>query len=163
MDFITTCDSPIGRLILASDGQALTGLWMEGQKYFPVLENARMREDVPVFLAARSWLDAYFAGEQPPITFPLNPQGSPFRQRVWQILQTIPYGQTATYGAIAKQLAAQSGTRVSPQAVGGAVGHNPISILIPCHRVVGTDGSLTGYAGGIGRKEFLLSLENKCK
>lgn len=152
-------ESPVGPLRLASDGQAVTGLWMEGQKYFAAtLEGAVKEESLPIFDAARTWLDAYFAGRVPPAPPPLSPQGSPFRQAVWRLLLEIPYGQTTTYGALAQTLR-DRGVRAAAQAVGGAVGHNPISILIPCHRVVGADGSLTGYAGGVNVKWRLLNLE----
>lgn len=153
----TTCPSPVGRLTLASDGENLVGLWLEGQKYFgqPLLPGACVQDGgLAVFRAARQWLDAYFAGEQPcPGALPLRPAGSAFRQQVWALLCRIPYGATTTYGALAARLAAQMGRpSMSSQAVGGAVGHNPISIIIPCHRVVGSHGSLTGYAGGLAAK-----------
>ena len=160
----TTCPSPVGRLTLASDGENLVGLWLEGQKYFgqPLLPGACVQDGgLAVFRAARQWLDAYFAGEQPcPGALPLRPAGSAFRQQVWALLCRIPYGATTTYGALAARLAAQMGRpSMSSQAVGGAVGHNPISIIIPCHRVVGSHGSLTGYAGGIAAKAWLLEHE----
>ena len=153
----TECPSPIGLLTLASDGENLTGLWMENQKFFGagLPDDAISKDDLPVFSATRSWLDAYFAGECPSVAnIPLAPAGSPFRKQVWQILMEIPYGHTITYGDIAGKL----GTGCA-QAVGGAVGHNPISILIPCHRVLGASGNLTGYAGGTDPKRFLLTLE----
>ena len=149
--------SPLGTLTLASDGENLTGLWMAGQKYFAagIPTNLPVCDDLPVFSKARDWLDRYFSGERPlPGELPLAPQGSAFRQSVWRILCEIPYGQTVTYGEIAKSLGVRSA-----QAVGGAVGHNPISIIIPCHRVLGGDGSLTGYAGGVERKIWLLRHE----
>ena len=149
--------SPLGTLTLASDGENLTGLWMAGQKYFAagIPTNLPVCDDLPVFLQARDWLDRYFSGERPlPGELPLAPQGSAFRQSVWRILCEIPYGQTVTYGEIAKRLGVRSA-----QAVGGAVGHNPVSIIIPCHRVLGGDGSLTGYAGGVERKIWLLAHE----
>lgn len=160
----TTCPSPVGRLTLASDGENLVGLWLEGQKYFgqPLLPGACVQDGgLAVFRAARQWLDAYFAGEQPcPGALPLRPAGSAFRQQVWALLCRIPYGATTTYGALAARLAAQMGRpSMSSQAVGGAVGHNPISIIIPCHRVVGSHGSLTGYAGGLAAKARLLAHE----
>lgn len=157
----TSCyESPVGRLLLAERDGKLIGLWIEGQKYFPSLEEAVTAES-PVLAQAKDWLNRYFAGECPEISqLPLAPEGSPFRQAVWQILTEIPYGETITYGQIAGKMAARMGNAtMSAQAVGGAVGHNPISIIIPCHRVVGTGGSLTGYAGGIERKAFLLALE----
>ena len=149
--------SPLGALTLASDGENLTGLWIAGQKYFAagIPTNLPARDDLPVFMQARDWLDRYFAGERPAANeLPLAPQGSAFRQGVWRILCEIPYGQTVTYGEIAKRLGVRSA-----QAVGGAVGHNPISIIIPCHRVLGSDGSLTGYAGGAQKKIWLLAHE----
>ena len=159
----TTCPSPMGKLTLASDGTCLTGLWLEGQRYFDAaLEaNSQPREDLAVFCAARAWLDRYFAGQQPAICqLPLAPQGSAFRQTVWRLLCQIPYGEVTSYGALAKQAAEVLGRPAGcAQAVGGAVGHNPISIIIPCHRVIGADGSLTGYAGGIEKKAWLLAHE----
>lgn len=154
-------DSPIGMLTLASDGINLTGLWMAGQKYYgQTLDKKAVRRRVPVFDPAISWLDDYFAGKAPALTLPLAPEGGSFRQRVWKVLLEIPYGKVTTYGEIARQLNA-SGTEhaTSARAVGGAVGHNPISIIIPCHRVVGSDGSLTGFAGGMEKKKWLLRLE----
>uniref|UniRef100_UPI003FEDF9CC methylated-DNA--[protein]-cysteine S-methyltransferase n=1 Tax=Dysosmobacter welbionis TaxID=2093857 RepID=UPI003FEDF9CC len=151
--------SPVGMLTLSSDGTALTGLWLDGQKYFGAgLPNAVKENDLPVFEQASAWLDAYFAKAPLPALPPLAPQGSPFRQAVWRLLLEIPYGTVTTYGALARTLRDQ-GISAAAQAVGGAVGHNPISILIPCHRVVGSDGSLTGYAGGVANKQFLLELE----
>lgn len=159
----TTYSSPVGRLTLASDGEALSGLWLEGQKYFGASVPGAMRErdDLPVFRSARDWLDRYFAGQRPdPSELPLRPAGSTFRQEVWKLLLRIPYGQVTTYGELARQMAVARGREsMSSQAVGGAVGHNPISILIPCHRVVGANGSLTGYAGGLDKKIKLLALE----
>ena len=139
---------------------ALAGLWLEGQKYFAATldEAAVERDDLPVFRQAAAWLDAYFAKQPLPDLPPLAPKGSDFRQVVWRLLLEIPYGQVTTYGALA-QILRDRGISAAAQAVGGAVGHNPISILIPCHRVVGADGSLTGYAGGVEKKRFLLALE----
>ena len=152
--------SPLGAITLAGDGKALTGLWFDGQKYFgSTLPVETKQGDCPVFAQAKRWLDSYFAGEKPDFTPPLHWAATPFRRAVWEILLTVPYGCTTTYGQIAAQLADRMGKPQSAQAVGGAVGHNPISILIPCHRVVGTDGSLTGYAGGVEKKRFLLALE----
>lgn len=155
MTYWRKLESPLGPLSLASDGEAITGLWLEGQKYFAAgLEaEAAERPDLPVFRQTEAWLDAYFEKRDLPPLPPLAPRGSGFRKRVWKALLEIPYGQTYTYGELAERL------RSSPRAVGGAVGHNPISVLIPCHRVVGTDGSLTGYAGGVEKKRFLLELE----
>lgn len=159
----TTFPSPLGALTLASDGQALTGLWLAGQKYFGngLPGTPIDRPDLPVFDAVRAWLDRYFAGTRPaPGELPLRPAGSPFRTQVWRLLCQIPYGQVTTYGTLARAVAAELGRpSMSSQAVGGAVGHNPISIIIPCHRVVGTSGSLTGYAGGIAAKVWLLEHE----
>lgn len=164
MYYTTTYSSPICELTLASDGTNLIGLWMDGQKYFQdTLGAARIltQDKIPILINAKNWLDRYFAGQEPPISdLPLAPIGTEFRQRVWNILCQIPYGSYITYGDIAKQLAAQDGkAKMSAQAVGGAVGHNPISLIIPCHRVVGASGSLTGYAGGIDRKISLLKHE----
>ena len=159
--FLTDYESPLGPLVLASDGERLTGLWMQDQKYFGSTlpeEKALQWTEAPVFAQARRWLDLYFAGKKPDFTPPLAPAGSPFRQAVWRLLLEIPYGTVTTYGALARTLRGQ-GISAAAQAVGGAVGHNPISILIPCHRVVGSDGSLTGYAGGVANKQFLLELE----
>ena len=156
--------SPIGKITLASDGSNLIGLWNEGQKYHgnTILKEMVNREDLSVFIAAKKWLDRYFAGEKPAVSeLPLAPIGGEFRRTVWKILCEIPYGQVVTYGDIAKNVAAKMNkTSMSAQAVGGAVGHNPISIIIPCHRVIGANGSLTGYAGGISMKIKLLEHEN---
>ena len=160
MMYVKEIDSPVGPLTLASDGAALTGLWIAGQKYYAsTLPKEVKREDCPVFRLAEQWLADYFAGKTPRVQVALAPEGSQFRQSVWNILRSIPMGATMTYGQIAKQLEAQTGKTVSAQAVGGAVGHNPISILIPCHRVLGSDGSLTGYAAGVAVKRQLLQLE----
>ena len=163
MYYSTTCPSPVGVITLASDGEKLAGLWLEGQKYFGSTIRGEMteRNEIPVFAVAKEWLDRYFAGEKPAASeLPLRPMGSAFRQDVWQVLRGIPYGTVTTYGEIAKRIAAKNNREsMSGQAVGGAVGHNPISIIIPCHRVVGTSGSLTGYAGGIGKKIQLLERE----
>jgi len=161
MTYIHKMNSPISKITIASDGQSITGLWLEGQKYYAAtLGDDTEEKDLPIFNQTEEWLNIYFKGENPGFTLPLAPEGSEFRQTVWQILLEIPYGAIITYGDIAKALAAnQSGKGVSAQAVGGAVGHNPISIIIPCHRVVGSSGSLTGYAGGIDKKISLLKLE----
>lgn len=155
--------SPLGGILLASDEQGLTGLWFDGQKYFDfarTLSADHREQETPALACAKRWLDLYFSGQEPDFSPPLHPIGSPFQNEVWELLLQIPYGQTTTYGALAKQLAAKRGlSRMSAQAVGGAVGHNEISIIIPCHRVVGTNGSLTGYAGGIDKKVKLLTLE----
>ena len=153
--------SPVGEILLAADDAGLTGLWFEGSKYFAAeLPKAHIEQDTPVLLETIQWLDVYFAGKEPDFTPPLHLIGSDFRLAVWNILLSIPYGRTMTYGQIAKQLAKNTGIdKMSAQAVGGAVGHNPISIIVPCHRVVGTNGSLTGYAGGLDKKIALLKLE----
>lgn len=160
---VYTCryQSPMGDILLAADEIGLTGLWFEGQKYFAnTLSDEYISQETSILSEAKRWLDVYFSGEEPNFTPPLHPIGSPFRQAVWQILLQIPYGQTTTYGEIARQLAEKHGiAHMSAQAVGGAVGHNEVSIIIPCHRVVGTNGSLTGYAGGIDKKIRLLELE----
>lgn len=152
--------SPLGGMTLVSDGTALVGLYFDGQKYFAEgLDAKRTQKNLPIFKEARRWLDVYFSGRKPDFTPPTAPAGTAFQQSVWEILRTIPYGETTTYGAIARRIEQNTGCRMSAQAVGGAVGRNPISILIPCHRVVGTNGSLTGYAGGIDKKERLLRWE----
>lgn len=153
--------SPLGNMLLAADAIGLTGAWFEGQKYFAAgLADDYTETNTPILSAAKKWLDIYFSGEQPDFTPPLHPSGTTFQQKVWQILLQIPYGQTITYSDIATRLAEQKNlARMSAQAVGGAVGHNKISIIIPCHRVVGKSGSLTGYAGGINKKIRLLELE----
>ena len=152
--------SPLGPMVLASDGRALTGAWFAGQKYFPAAPMER-RDDIPALADARRWLDSYFAGGTPdPRSLPLAPAGSPFRQLVWELLLDIPYGEVTTYGALAGEAARRMGRyAMSAQAVGGAVGHNPISVIIPCHRVVGADGRLVGYAAGISAKSWLLQHE----
>ena len=161
MQYITYYDSPIGRLLLAADDQGLTGLWIEGQKYYAYyLDPVHEKRDCPAFAKAREWLDEYFAGKEPAFTPPIHMVGTDFQNEVWEILLEIPYGKTMTYGQIAERIAERRGLpRMSAQAVGGAVGHNEISIIIPCHRVVGSNGSLTGYAGGIDKKIRLLELE----
>ena len=153
--------SPLGKIIFASDGISITGLWFDGQKYFDVsILNKSEKINLPVFEETKQWLDIYFGGRAPDFTPKLNPEGTLFRKSVWDILLTIPFGKTMTYGEIADKIAAQTGIRkMSAQAVGSAVGHNPISIIIPCHRVIGSDGNLTGYAGGIDIKAFLLKME----
>lgn len=155
---ICTMSSPLGTITLASDGEFLTGLWLEGQRHF-VCPSATDAE-LPIFVETKRWLSDYFQGKNPGPTPPLAPKGTPFQMEVWEILREIPYGQVTTYGHIAKTIALRRGGKMSAQAVGQAVGSNPISILIPCHRVVGSNGKLTGYAGGIDLKIFLLNLEN---
>ena len=174
---ITHYDSPLGNITIASDGKALIGLWFDGQKHFAdTIAGMPCKEgpQLPVFADTRRWLDLYFAGERPDFTPRIAPKGTPFRQTVWKILLTIPYGKTMSYGEIAQrvvetmctsslqdtQTSSLRVTRMSAQAVGGAVGHNPISLIIPCHRVIGANGSLTGYAGGLDRKMKLLRMED---
>lgn len=159
--YVSYYQSPMGRILLAADETGLTGLWFEGQKYFASrLDKEHEERELPVFERTRQWLDLYFAGKEPDFSVPLHFTGTAFQNEVWEILSSIPYGQTMTYGEIARQIAAKRGpARMSAQAVGGAVGHNEISIIVPCHRVVGTSGSLTGYAGGIDKKVKLLTLE----
>ena len=153
--------SPLGEILLASDEDGLTGLWFRGGKYCALgLDPEHEERETPVLTQTKRWLDIYFSGREPDFMPPLHMTGSPFRRSVWEILRQIPYGQTMTYGEIAKRLAESQGlSRMSAQAVGGAVGHNPISILVPCHRVVGGNGSLTGYAGGLEKKVRLLTGE----
>lgn len=162
MLYSTRYDSPLGTISMAADGQRLVGIWIEGQKYFAATVRADIpqKDDLPLFVQAKEWLDAYFSGKKPAISLlPLAPSGSDFRKSVWDMLCEIPYGEVTTYGEIARKLTTRANKSMSAQAVGGAVGHNPISIIIPCHRVVGTNGSLTGYAGGIDKKIALLRLE----
>ena len=161
MIFIQHYDSPLGAILLAADETGLTGLWFDGQKYFARdLPAERVEQNTPALSEVKRWLDIYFTGKDPGFLPPLHLKGSAFRKNVWELLLEIPYGQTGTYGSIAQKLCQKLGVNnMSPQAVGGAVGHNPISLLIPCHRVVGADGSLTGYAGGMERKQKLLELE----
>ena len=153
--------SPLGIIVLESDGEALTGLWFDGQRY----AGTALRETVadaalPVFEETAAWLDVYFGGRAPDFTPSLRLDGTPFQQGVWKILRAIPYGQTVSYGEIALRIARQTGReKMSAQAVGGAVGRNPVSLIVPCHRVIGADGRLTGYAGGVDRKAWLLRLE----
>ena len=142
-------------MLIVSDGEAICGVWFYGQKHFPSFENLTENDDLAIFREVKDWFDDYFDGLNPEIDFKLKPQGSEFRRKVWRILSEIPYGETLTYGEIASRLS----PTMSAQAVGGAVGHNPLAILIPCHRVIGADGKLTGYAGGIDRKIKLLELE----
>lgn len=146
---------------MASDGENLIGLWIDGQKYFAEdVVKCAAEKSLPIFDLTKKWLDEYFAGEAPDFTPPIAfGEFSDFRKRVWKILLKIPYGKTATYGEIAKRIEAETNKRVSAQAVGGAVGHNPISIIVPCHRVIGCNGDLTGYAGGLDKKVKLLRIE----
>lgn len=156
MYYSTDYASPIGDMIIASDGEAICGVWFYGQKHFPSLQNFKKNDDLAIFKDVKEWFDDYFNGLNPQMDFKLKPDGTEFRLKVWKILLEIPYGETLTYGEIAQMIS----PAMSAQAVGGAVGHNPISILIPCHRVLGADGKLTGYAGGIDKKIELLKIEN---
>lgn len=167
MYYFTQHSSPVGLLTLASTEVALVGIWLEGQKHFgdAVIKKAVRCDDFPILVKTRDWIDRYFAGKKPDITeIPLAPEGSEFGQRIWKLLCDIPYGETTTYGELAKKVAVQMGKKsMSAQAVGGAVGRNPISIIIPCHRVLGADSSMTGYAGGIDKKLKLLEVERLTK
>jgi methylated-DNA-[protein]-cysteine S-methyltransferase len=163
MEYAHYYNSPLGKILLASDGHALTGLWFEGQKYFAAkLDPDHEEKKLPVFARTAEWLAMYFDGENPAFMPPLTLKGTPFQKEVWEILLEIPFGQTTTYAEIAAEIARRRGlASMSAQAVGSAVAHNPISLIIPCHRVVGSDGSLTGYAGGIEKKEWLLAMERQ--
>ncbi len=165
MQYTSKYESPLGNIILAADEIGLTGLWFEGQKYFALyLDKENEEKELPIFEQTKSWLAIYFSGAEPDFKLPLHFTGSEFQNEVWKILYQIPYGQTTTYGDIAKRLAKKKGiARMSAQAVGGAVARNGISIIVPCHRVVGSNGSLTGYAGGIDKKEALLKMEKGSK
>lgn len=161
MTYIYHYHSPLGGITVSSNGREITGLWFDGQKYFgDTLTKNYEEKDLPIFEETKEWLDIYFSGKAPDFTPPLKMDTTPFRKAVWEIMLTIPFGQTMTYGEIADRIAKQKGlAKMSAQAVGGAVGHNSISLIIPCHRVVGTNGSLTGYAGGIEKKVQLLTME----
>src|SRR5574344_909719 len=163
MQYTYKYQSPLGDMILASDGEALIGVWfVDKQRYYgDTMSGERTEKELPIFSLTREWLDSYFRGAAPTFSPSIRFIGSPFRVAVWKILQQIPYGEVITYNDIAKEIARQRGiAKMSAQAVGGAVGHNPVGIIVPCHRVVGTDGSLTGYGGGIDRKVKLLTLEH---
>lgn len=161
MNYISHYKSPIGKILLAADETGITGLWFEDQKYFAAgLDKGYEEKEIEVFKTAKRWLDIYFSEKEPGFSVPLHFIGTDFQKEVWEILCKIPYSHTTTYKDIANQIAARRGAEhMSAQAVGGAVGHNKISIIVPCHRVVGTNGSLTGYAGGLAKKEKLLILE----
>ncbi len=161
MQYISYYNSPLGKIVLAADEVGLTGLWFEGQKYFALyLDKDHEEKELPVLADAKRWLDIYFSGHEPDFKLPLHFIGTPFQNEIWEILYSIPYGKTMTYGEIAKILADRRGIKqMSAQAVGGAVGRNEISIIVPCHRVVGANGNLTGYAGGLDKKIALLKLE----
>ena len=154
-------DSPLGGITLSSNGTELTGLWFDGQKYFgDTLPKEYEEKPLPIFEQSVHWLDIYFSGQKPDFLPKLHLIGTDFQREVWDILLEIPYGQTVTYGEIARKIADKRGLKtMSAQAVGGAVGHNRVSVIVPCHRVIGSDGSLTGYAGGIERKIRLLDIE----
>ena len=158
MYYSTNYESPLGEMLIVSDGEAICGVWFYGQKHFKstVIGKTIHDDDLSIFKKAKQWFEDYFNGKNPQINFQLKPEGSKFRQKVWKILSEIPYGETLTYGEIASQIS----PNMSAQAVGGAVGHNPISILIPCHRVLGSDRKLTGYAAGLDKKIELLKIEN---
>ncbi len=161
MEYTHHYDSPLGGIMMASDGEALTGLWFDGQKYFAdTLSEEHTAKNLPIFERTSHWLDIYFSGTAPDFIPPLNMKATPFRKAVWEILLSIPFGHTMTYGEIAGRIAKQKGlSSMSAQAVGGAVGHNSISLIIPCHRVIGSNGNLTGYAGGLEKKRRLLAME----
>ncbi|MBO5071420.1 MAG: methylated-DNA--[protein]-cysteine S-methyltransferase [Eubacterium sp.] len=161
MTYIYHYQSPLGGITTSINGNEIMGLWFDGQKYFgDTLTKNYEEKDLPIFEETKEWLDIYFSGKAPDFTPPLKMDTTPFRKAVWEIMLTIPFGQTMTYGEIADRIAKQKGlAKMSAQAVGGAVGHNSISLIIPCHRVVGTNGSLTGYAGGIEKKVQLLTME----
>lgn len=184
MQYMSYYESPLGLILLTADEVGLTGLHLEGQRHYAkilprdLLKDCRAQTaggvdlgtvedaetELPVFAAAKHWLDQYFYGQEPKIEVPIHLVGTDFQKEVWKLLCKIPYGQTTTYGQIARQIARQRGIKtMSAQAVGGAVGHNPIAILVPCHRVIGADGSLTGYDGGLEKKVFMLELEERKK
>ena len=164
MQQVRLYNSPLGKIFLCASEGKLTGLWFEGQKHFSrcfVYKDLLDEDEVQPFPAAKRWLDVYFSGQEPTLSGPVHLLGSAFQREVWDILRTIPYGETVTYGAVARRISQQrGGERMSAQAVGGAVGYNPVSLIIPCHRVVGANGNLTGYNGGIDRKIKLLELEH---
>lgn len=161
MQYTAAYQSSVGDVLLAADEIGLTGLWFEGEKFYALsLDPEHEERETPIFAITRRWLDIYFSGHEPDFMPPVHMIGSEFRRCVWELLLQIPYGTTVTYGDLARQVARRRGLRrMSAQAVGGAVGHNGISIIVPCHRVVGTNGSLTGYAGGVDKKRRLLELE----
>ena len=161
MQYTTKYNSPLGEILIATDNEGITGLWFVGQKYFAKnLGTNYIEKDIPVLLDAKRWLDIYFSGVEPNFKLPIHFIGTTFQIDVWDILCKVPYGKTITYGEISKKIALKNNIKsMSSQAVGSAVGRNPISIIVPCHRVIGKDGNLTGYAGGIDRKEELLKLE----
>lgn len=159
--YLSYYNSPIGKIALGSDGHALVGLWFEGAKYYcEGFDRLAKTKDLSIFNETKRWLDIYFSGKEPDFMPEIKQNGSDFRLEVWQILKEISYGKTITYGEIAQKIAKKRGLkRISAQAVGSAVGHNSVSIIVPCHRVVGAKALLTGYAGGLDKKKFLLGLE----
>lgn len=160
--YTATYISPLGEILIAANDTCLTGLWFKDQKYYALSLKNPVKKETHVIIETKKWLDIYFHHEIPDFTPPLSPSGTPFQKQVWHLLLQIPYGETVTYGMLADKISEEKGMkRMSAQAIGGAVGHNPISIIIPCHRVLGKDGSMTGYAGGIERKEKLLLMENE--
>ena len=162
MHYVSHYESPLGTMTVASDGDRLTGLWFDGQKYdrSTISDDAVLQPLLPVFTQAAQWLDAYFEGSDPGFTPPISVEGSDFKTMVTTIMLSIPFGATSTYARIATEVARRTGRRhMSAQAVGGAVGHNPIALIVPCHRVLASDGGLRGYAGGVDRKEWLLKME----
>ena len=161
MVYTCKCSSPLGDILLAADEVGLTGLWFEGQKYFAnTLPDEHISQETHILAEAKKWLDIYFSGVEPDFQIPIHLEGTDFQMCVWEMLCTIPYGETTTYGAIAKQIAHDRGiSKMSSQAVGNAIGRNPVSVIVPCHRVIGAKGNLTGYAGGIERKAELLKIE----
>lgn len=161
MHYLSYYKSPLGEIVLSASNQGLSGLWFVGQKYFALyFDKEHIYQEIPLFADVKRWLDIYFSGKEPNFSLPLHFTGSPFQNEVWKILSQIPYGRTTTYGQIAKQVAIKRGvSKMSAQAIGGAVGRNKIAIIVPCHRVVGINGNLTGYAGGIEKKIALLQLE----
>lgn len=165
MQYTSKYKSPLGEIVIAADERGLTGLWFVGQKYFGLyLDDENIEKEIPLLKDAKKWLDIYFSSKEPDFKLPLHFTGTDFQNEVWEILYSIPYGKTMTYGEIANILARRKGLkRMSAQAVGGAVGKNEISIIVPCHRVVGSNGSLTGYAGGISKKIELLKIEKAYK
>jgi methylated-DNA-[protein]-cysteine S-methyltransferase len=162
MQYTSRYHSPLGDMLLAADDSGLTGLWFEGQRHFALnLDEEHEERETPLLTTTKQWLDTYFSGSEPGFTVPVHLTGTAFQNEVWELLCTIPYGHTATYGEIAEKVAAKRGVRsMSPRAIGSAVGRNQISIIVPCHRVVGASGSLTGYSGGVDRKMRLLRLEH---
>ena len=162
MKYISYYNSPLGKIMLTSDGEAVTGAWFEGEPEFEPDRNKNVtsKKEIPVLREARAWLDMYFSGKNPGKISLIRLEGTKFQKRVWAVLFQIPYGKTMTYGAIAKEIMKETGQKkMSAQAVGGAVGRNPVSLFCPCHRVIGAGGKLTGYAGGVDKKRALLALE----